>query len=280
MSTSPWPNSAKAAVSFTFDNLGEAQELNAGLWPSDQPVGHHFSAKTELPRMLQILDDCDVKATFFFETWSVTVYPHVVKDVVGRGHELGWHGFQHEMWSKLSPKEEEEIFKKSFAEADGREIKYDGFRPPGGLINEGTYDLLHKYGIRYISPVAEKVAIVRNIAILPFHWKTIDAYFYMQEMSGIRQLYGSQSGVLTPATLKEQFLEQVEEAVRSNSYISFLFHPILQTSEEKFSVMKEVVELIANDTRIWCAPCNQIADWVMKHPDLVGSDPSWIKASW
>jgi peptidoglycan/xylan/chitin deacetylase (PgdA/CDA1 family) len=118
MSSSPWPNSAKAAVSFTMDNLGEAQELNAGLWPLDQPVGHHFSVKKALPRMLQILDDCDVKATCFFESWSANVYPDVVKDVVGRGHEIGWHGFQHEMWSELSPKEEEENFKKSFAEAD------------------------------------------------------------------------------------------------------------------------------------------------------------------
>jgi peptidoglycan/xylan/chitin deacetylase (PgdA/CDA1 family) len=167
--------------------------------------------------MLQILDDSDIKATFFFETWSVTVYPDVVKNVVGRGHELGWHGFQHEMWSTLSPKEEEEVFKKSFAEANKLGIKYDGFRPPGGLINENTtFDLLHEYGIRYISPVAEKAAIVHNIPVLPFHWKTIDAYFYMQEMSGIRQLYGSeaQKGVLTPTTLKGQFLEQVEEAVK------------------------------------------------------------------
>jgi peptidoglycan/xylan/chitin deacetylase (PgdA/CDA1 family) len=280
MSSSPWPNSAKAAVSFTLDNLGEAQELNVGLWPSDQPVGHHFSVKKALPRMLQILDDSDVKATFFFESWSVSIYPDVVKDVLGRGHEVGWHGFQHETWSKLSPKDEEENFKKSFAEAAKLGIKYDGFRPPGGLINEKTYDLLHQYNIRYISPAAEKAAILRNIAVLPFHWKTIDAYFYMQEFAGLRQLYGAPKDVLTPTTLKEQFLEQIEEAVRSNSYISFLFHPILQTSEEKFSVMKEVVEYIANDTRIWCAPCNEIADWVLNHPESFSSDPSWIEATW
>lgn len=63
--------------------------------------------------MLQIIDDCDVKAIFFFESWSVSVYPDVVKDFIGRGYELAWHGFQHEMWSKLSTKEEE-IFKKKF----------------------------------------------------------------------------------------------------------------------------------------------------------------------
>jgi peptidoglycan/xylan/chitin deacetylase (PgdA/CDA1 family) len=279
MSSSRWPNSAKAAVSFTIDNLGEAQELNAGIWPADQPIGQHFSVKKVLPRMLQTLDDYDVKATFFFESWSSGIYPDVVKDVAGRGHEIGWHGYQHEMWTKLSAKDEEENFKKSFAQAEQLKLKYNGFRPPGGLINENTYDL-HAYGIRYISPAAEKAAIVRNMAVLPFHWKTIDAYFYMQEFSGLRQHYGSQEDVLSPKALKEHFLQQIEEAVKSNSYISFLFHPILQTSEEKLSVMREVVENISKDTRIWCAPCNDVADWVLKHPDSFYSDPSWIKATW
>jgi peptidoglycan/xylan/chitin deacetylase (PgdA/CDA1 family) len=280
MSSSRWPNSAKAAVSFTIDNLGEAQELNAGIWPADQPIGQHFSVKKVLPRMLQTLDDYDVKATFFFESWSSGIYPDVVKDVAGRGHEIGWHGYQHEMWTKLSAKDEEENFKKSFAQSERLKLKYNGFRPPGGLINENTYDLLHAYGIRYISPAAEKAAIVRNMAVLPFHWKTIDAYFYMQEFSGLRQHYGSQEDVVSPKALKEHFLQQIEEAVKSNSYISFLFHPILQTSEEKLSVMREVVEHISKDTRIWCAPCNDVADWVLKHPDSFDSDPSWIKATW
>jgi hypothetical protein len=115
---------------------------------------------------------------------------------------------------------------------------------------------------------------------LPFHWKTVDAFFYMEEFSGLRKFYGAPKDALSPTKLKEQVWEQVEEAVRSNGYISLLFHPVLQTSEEKLSVMREVVAHVANDPRIWCAPCNQIADWVMNHQDSFGSEPSWIKATW
>ncbi|KAK6447099.1 hypothetical protein FP744_10003349 [Trichoderma asperellum] len=280
MTSSPWPNNAQAAVSFTVDNLGEAQELNSGTWPSHMPVGQHSSVIEALPRMLKILDEFAVKATFFFETWSLGVYPTVGQDVINRGHELAWHGYQHETWSKLSPQEEGAIFEQSFADANKLEIKYDGFRPPGGQVNDDTYDYLHKYGIHYISPAAERAAIVRNIVILPFHWKNTDAYFYMHEFSGLRQFYGSQEDVLDSKTLKDHFLQQLEDAVGSNAYISFLFHPVLQTSEEKFLAMREVVELVAKDSRIWCAPCNQIANWIIQHSESFPTDPSWIKASW
>lgn len=280
MTSSPWPNNAEAAVSFTVDNLGEAQELNSGTWPSQKPIGQHWAAIEALPRMLKILDESAVKATFFFETWSLEVYPTVGRDIINRGHELAWHGYQHETWSKLSPQEEEANFDKSFADAKKLGIDYAGFRPPGGLINDATYDYLHKYGIRYISPAAERAAIVRNIVVLPFHWKTTDAYFYMNEFSGLRQFYGAEADAFDPKDLQDGFLQQLEDAVASNAYISFLFHPILQTSEEKFLAMREVVELVGKDPRIWCAPCAQVADWIAQHPESFPTDPSWIKASW
>lgn len=277
---SPWPNNAEAAVSFTVDNLGEAQELNSGTWPPQKPVGQHSSVIEALPRMLSILDESAVKATFFFETWSLGVYPAVGPDIINRGHELAWHGYRHETWSKLSPQEEEANFDKSFADAKKLGIEYAGFRPPGGLINDATYDYLRKHGIRYISPAAERAAITRNIVILPFHWKTTDAYYYMNELSGLRTFYGAEEDILNPDALKDHFLQQLEDAVVSNAYISFLFHPILQTSEDKFLAMREVVEQVAKDSRIWCAPCAEVAEWINQHPESFPSDPSWIKASW
>lgn len=278
--SSPWPNNAQAAVSFTVDNLGEAQEIQSGTWPADEPIGRHWSVTEALPRMLDIFDASSVKATFFYETWSLGVYPGAVQAVVDRGHELAWHGYQHETWSKLPPEEEKAAFDKSFAAAEKLGIRYAGFRPPGGLLNEATYDYMHQHGVRYASPAAERAAIVRNIVVLPFHWKTTDAYFYMDEFSGLRRFYGSEQETLDPAALKDHFYQQLEDAVKSGAYISFLFHPILQTSEEKLEAMREVVETISKDGRIWCARCDQVSDWIAQHPDSFPTDPHWIKASW
>ena len=37
------------ALSFTFDNLGEAADIEFGQWPADKPVGEHYSARRVVP---------------------------------------------------------------------------------------------------------------------------------------------------------------------------------------------------------------------------------------
>ena len=61
------PDSCRAGVSVTFDNLGEAADLERGLWPEDEPLGRHFSVKLTLPRILDTLDELELRATFFVE---------------------------------------------------------------------------------------------------------------------------------------------------------------------------------------------------------------------
>ena len=45
----------ESVVSVTFDNLGEAAQLELGMWPADVPQGEHFSVVEVLPRLLELL---------------------------------------------------------------------------------------------------------------------------------------------------------------------------------------------------------------------------------
>ena len=38
-----------ATVAVTFDNLGEASDLERGWWPEDEPLGSHHSVTKVLP---------------------------------------------------------------------------------------------------------------------------------------------------------------------------------------------------------------------------------------
>jgi peptidoglycan/xylan/chitin deacetylase (PgdA/CDA1 family) len=273
MTATRWPNAAKAAISFTMDNLGEAQDVNKGLWPVGEAYGSHYSVKEQLPRMLNMLDEHAIKATYFAESWSLGVYPDIVKDMTRRGHEIAWHGYQHETWSMLSAEDEKLNFQRSFDAATEFGVTYDGFRPPGGSINNSTYDLLRRQGCIYVSPLGE-LGINRGIVVLPFEWRTVDAFYYMDKFASIRESHGEQNGVLAPHDFKEYLLAKIAQVVESQGYISILFHPFLQTSEEKLSVMEQVLDRISSDPDIWCAPCNQVARWVGGHPSIFGAGQS------
>ena len=285
-----WPNGAKAAVSFTMDNLGEAQDVNRGLWPADRPVGTDASVREQLPRILDLLDRHGIRATYFAEAWSLGPYADVARrEILGRGHELAWHGYQHEPWAALSAADEELNFSRSreamgeFAKGDGAGgedggavFQYRGFRPPGGTVNgERTYELLRRHGVSYISPLGKGVSVERGVTVLPFDWRAVDAFYYMEgeKFTKLRREYGEPDpeAVLGPSRFRDFLQEDLRAVVREGGYRSVLFHPFLQTSEEKFAVLDGFLGRLAGNSDIWCAPCDEVARWVQGHPELFGS---------
>jgi hypothetical protein len=54
----------------------------------------------------------------------------------------------------------------------------------------------------------------------------------------------------------------LEEAVRERGFLSLLFHPFLAEPEERFAVIREVLERVRaldHGGALWCAPCREIA---------------------
>src|SRR5258707_12037985 len=96
LSSSGWgPQCQPGAVSFTFDNLGEASDIEFGTWPEDQPIGSHMSVTQVVPELLARLQGLSV--TFFVEAWNATVYPDALRAMADAGHQVALHGLRHEI---------------------------------------------------------------------------------------------------------------------------------------------------------------------------------------
>lgn len=268
-SPSRWPLPYKAAVSFTMDNLGEAQDVLNNTW--SQPIGTHPAVTTTLPRILSLLAKHNIRATYFAEAWSLGVYLDAVRELQEGGHEVAWHGWQHERWGILDGNKERELFGRSWDAAKKAGVRYFGFRPPGGKANEPTWKLLDEYGAKYISPEgrAEETGIGKEgIVVLPFEWKTVDAWWYMEKFASKRKEVGENEEVKTAREFEEWLMKRLDEVKRDGGFLSVLFHPFLQASEEKLEVLEAVAKRISGDPEIWVAPCKEIADWVREHPEL------------
>ena len=96
-------------VSVTFDNLGEAAELERGTWPEGQPLGEHFSVRESLPQLLGMLAAEDIRATFFLEGLNGELYPDALSGLAAAGHEVACHGWRHEPWAELEADREREL---------------------------------------------------------------------------------------------------------------------------------------------------------------------------
>ncbi len=88
-------------VSLTFDNLGEAAELELGAWPVGAPLGEHRTATEVVPELLGRLEQRGLAATFFVEGLNAELYPELLREIDARGHEVGYHAWRHEQWGEL-----------------------------------------------------------------------------------------------------------------------------------------------------------------------------------
>jgi polysaccharide deacetylase family protein (PEP-CTERM system associated) len=54
-------------------------------------------------RVLDLFDECNVKATFFVLGWVASHCPSLVRDILDRGHEIGSHSYWHRLVYSLTP---------------------------------------------------------------------------------------------------------------------------------------------------------------------------------
>ena len=111
---------SRAALTVSFDNLGEVTELARGEWPADEPLGRHFSVTRALPRILGLLDELGLRATFFVEGRNTEIYPDALVGLDAAGHEVAYHGWCHEQWAELSPRREVELLRRGVEATWGR----------------------------------------------------------------------------------------------------------------------------------------------------------------
>jgi peptidoglycan/xylan/chitin deacetylase (PgdA/CDA1 family) len=216
------------AVRLTFDNLGEVADLERGKWPADAPLGRHASVTRTLPRILELLREHGVRATFFVEGLNAELYPDALRSIDAAGHEVAYHGWQHERWSELAPDEERASLERGVAALDALGLRPAGFRPPGGKLTAASSGLLRELGFEYVSP--EEGETAEGLAVRPFRWPLVDALYYLPHFAGLRERYLGTRDAQPPERLRAAIAAAGDETV--------VFHPFLLDDDDRFAVLR------------------------------------------
>jgi peptidoglycan/xylan/chitin deacetylase (PgdA/CDA1 family) len=268
------PDSRRAGVSVTFDNLGEAADLERGQWPENEPLGRHFSVKRALPRVLDTLEKLALRATFFVEGINAELYPEALLEISNSGHELGYHGWRHEFWPNLNPSNEARLLERGVRKMDELGVRPRGFRPPGGRLTPSSPELLESLGFTHCSPAGVGIGFLGNLVVLPFEWRLIDAYFYLPRFGGLRETDTGSSESLPLDRFRETLSSALQDVVRDGGHLTLVFHPFLEEQEDRFEIMREALEAVrdlSQDGLVWCAPCRDVVSWVRERPGAFGN---------
>jgi hypothetical protein len=260
--TNPWTTIAlrmvPGALVLTFDNLGEASELERGTWSAAAPLGVHGSVTKALPRLLDELDRHALTATFFVEAINCEMYPAALNEIAVRGHELGMHGWRHEAWAELPAERERELLirgARAFAEL-GIEVRC--FRPPGGVLSRRSPALLREAGIGYVSPAGTAFGPRDGLVYVPFEWRFVDAYHLMERFSALRERLGDSPHPDDPGALAARFCDELGVLPGPRTLI---LHPFLMLDQRWWSGVQRLLAragALAAERRISVGPLSRL----------------------
>jgi len=120
-------------------------------YQSDRPGGEIIPL-TEL--ILQLFEEFNIQATFFFTGEVAGYYPGLVKTIAAEGHEIGCHNFVHKDYNEANPDEFRRNLRKAKALLeDLSSSPVIGYRAPNSTVSPYMIEILLKEGFLYDSSV-------------------------------------------------------------------------------------------------------------------------------
>lgn len=271
---------ARTEIVLSFDNLGEAADEQRGLPTGPSP---HPSVGVVLPRLLGLLQRHGLRATFFVEAVNAERYPDALAAILGGGHELGCHGWRHEMFGQLPPSERPAILDRSLAALRGAGAPVEGFRPPGGTITGYDLALLAARGIRWCSPAGSAPGIDHDVVCLPFAWPLIDAYYLAPALAALRTRDGLPEEPLEVDRYLETIGVELDRVGNPDPppLVCLIMHPYLYAGErgpEVLDGLLERLERLHDSGAAGVGPGAEVAQR-LRELDTLGA-PALDPASW
>jgi peptidoglycan/xylan/chitin deacetylase (PgdA/CDA1 family) len=109
-----------------------------------------FAGEVGVPRLLRMFDRYGIRTSWFIPGHSIETFPEQVRMIVDAGHEIGAHGYSHENPVAMTPKQEEDVLRRSvelIEQVGGK--RPTGYVAPWWEMSSATAELLLKYGFTY-----------------------------------------------------------------------------------------------------------------------------------
>lgn len=273
--------SKRGVLSLTFDNLGEAAELEMGAPRDDAPLGRHETALEVVPRLLAQLGERGITATFFVEGLNAEIYPDLLREIDALGHEVAYHAWRHEQWAELPVAEQAANLERGLAAFGRLGLEIAGLRPPGGQLGAGGVGVLRDAGLRYCSPAGAGTGFEDGVALLPFEWRHLDASCVLPPLAPAREQISGSPDPIEPSHFGAWLEAEIDRLVQEGGYMAIVLHPFMLgwLGEEALSALLDRVATAAGD-EIWVARCAEVAERVAAHPDRFGNGAVLDTASW
>ena len=268
-----WPDDSAVAVALSFDSDHETIPLRDGETRPGKLAQGEYGARVAAPKILRILADYDVPASFFMPAVSALLHPDEVDAYVADGHEVAVHGWIHERNMTLERSDELDLTGRAMDTLE----KLSGSRPvgirtPSWDFSDNTLSIIEQLGFRYDSSLMaddepyELLTDGRETGVveLPVEWIRDDAPYFMMER------YGSLRPYMPPRSALDIWRDEFDAAHAEGGVFQLTLHPHIIGHRSRLVVLRELLDHITGHSGVWFATHAQIAEvahsQITQHP--------------
>lgn len=264
-----WKDGARFAVALSFDSDHETNELRDGGRSINRLAWGQYGHRVGVPRILALLEKHAVPASFYVPAVTALLYPDEQRSIVAAGHEIGVHGWIHELNSTLQLADERELLARSLdtlEKVTGQ--RPTGYRSPSGDFSENTLLLLRDLGFAYDSSLAadddcyelEMHGEPTGVVEIPFDWLRDDAvYFLMHRFQGLRPY-------TAPNDVFDIFKRELDAAHQEGGLFELTMHPHVITNRSRIWIVEELIKYARTlPGGVWFARHDEIVAYALQH---------------
>lgn len=251
-----WPGGKRVAVALSFDSDHETPALRDSETLPGKLAQGEYGARVGVPRILRLLADHAIPATFFVPAVSALLHDGEVARYAAEGHEVGLHGWIHERNTALDPGTERDLMLRSAdvleRQSGARPV---GLRTPSWDFSAATLDLVREMGLAYDSSLMaddEPYELLADgeptgVVELPVEWIRDDApYFMMDRFASLRPY-------TPPRQVGQIWRDEFDAAREQGGLFQLTLHPHIIGHRSRMNVLTELVEHMAGTGDTWFA---------------------------
>ena len=265
----PWPGAYTSAMFLSFDVDAESAWTGKDPAHAERLVAMSYGgyeARVGTPKLLELLDQLGLRATFFITGWSVDAHPAMAERILRAGHEIGHHGYHHLTPDPHDPFIQEEL-ERGFEVLKRRlGVTPKGYRAPSGEFCEELRVSLAQRGMLYTSSFRDDVRPYRHILAdgtrgaieLPV------TASYDDWMHGLSARFSPR-----PIMPREQVLslwkDELDEVRDWGAMVTTVLHPQCSGRPMRFRLLREFLQYAQSCTDLWIATGEEIAGHFEQH---------------
>lgn len=267
-----WHGGAATICTLTFDVDAESAILARGRRYAEHAttMSHQaYGPDVGVPRLLDLLDETQVPATFFVPGWVAEQRPGLAASIAERGHEVAHHSYSHRSPTELTPEEERTDFVRGLEVFADQGIPVVGHRAALWEASWQTVILVAEHGLLYDSSLMgdDRPYRIRTrageVVELPVHWSLDDweqyAFLPSPHVGEV---------IESPAKALEMWRLELDAMRRFGALFNLTIHPSLTGHPSRTLALRQLIQYAQECSDVRFVRCREVAEAARLDPDL------------